>query len=711
MYIVFVVGSCTGPAASSEQCSMSKRSSGQRRTGCAAEIIVEEDEHDVGTGTTCNAYNCTTSLQVQAPSTASSKASSTFSFQKKRKLANDTITFSDDRTSTTTPTIPTAEIGVVDCGASEIDDETFFAEFVATRRPCILTNASGNIRLLPSPQLLVKDEGNETTTGCHLSTARTADADPPSPSTTGVYWTIPTVTAAVSAMYDARHKNVTVQVERRLSHKERFGRERSAQRQIVLPLHTFLNEQDCKCRTTNVPPPSDEKEKLVKVTTRLNNQDATNGNDKPASTWKDLCHYYLSTQDRNDTCDDSERSETDATGVLARTAIQEHNSSSNRSSHTNHSPINGDRRRSEDRPPRPFFGAPCRILLDSHYIPFHFPLAGRLVLHSCQLWMGNCSTTSSSEASINSVDARSHSSSSSTTSTHSGLHHDFHDNFYTVLAGRKEFILYPPEQAPFLALAGTIETIHPNGLISYTSHPTVADGRSATHVSFMNSPSKLGPSKHAFAFSADNDSHADDFETSVEIEVNDDNDDAESSDDDEEEVVLGYGFDYESDEGSKDYHNDKIDQAVFTKSLSTHSAHDDFDEVAGLDEEKLPGDEKITECASTGNLPDHFSWIDPVLDSREGIVATYPAFAKSQEIRIVLEAGQTLFLPASWLHCVISSTSNTTSNGDDCDTSQSDVTVPSSIHMAVNYWYHPPDNLTNFHHPYNDRNYWENAAE
>lgn len=49
----------------------------------------------------------------------------------------------------------------------------------------------------------------------------------------------------------------------------------------------------------------------------------------------------------------------------------------------------------------------------------------------------------------------------------SGLHHDFHDNLYVLLQGRKRFRLYPPRAAPHMYTQGRLRHIHRNGRIVY----------------------------------------------------------------------------------------------------------------------------------------------------------------------------------------------------------------------------------------------------
>ncbi|KAG8992997.1 hypothetical protein FRB90_000818, partial [Tulasnella sp. 427] len=96
----------------------------------------------------------------------------------------------------------------------------------------------------------------------------------------------------------------------------------------------------------------------------------------------------------------------------------------------------------------------------THALKDDFPLVpklmGNLVLQQVNLWVGKSKNGSSS-----------------------GLHHDFHDNLYCLLQGRKRFVLYPPSQSHNLQPHGKIKKVHPNGLISYEHHPVRSDGLSA----------------------------------------------------------------------------------------------------------------------------------------------------------------------------------------------------------------------------------------
>jgi len=85
--------------------------------------------------------------------------------------------------------------------------------------------------------------------------------------------------------------------------------------------------------------------------------------------------------------------------------------------------------------------------------PLRPAIAGNLVPQNVNVWMGRTKGGSSS-----------------------GLHHDYHDNLYIPVEGRKKFDLYAPSDAPFLYTRGTLRRIHPNGRINYRGEETLGDG-------------------------------------------------------------------------------------------------------------------------------------------------------------------------------------------------------------------------------------------
>lgn len=253
----------------------------------------------------------------------------------------------------------------------------------------------------------------------------------------------------------------------------------------------------------------------------------------------------------------------------------------------------------------PFQTTPCKELLQNKFIPETVAHSGNLILHSVNLWMGNTKEGSSS-----------------------GLHHDYHDNFYFLVQGRKRFRLFSPDCAPHMYTYGDIQCIHENGRISYEGSEARADG--------------------------------------VPLEVIQEQfDNDESDEDDEPEVILGMGFDYkdEDEESNDDRNNGEYDEK------------DDFDDVMGKDDN----------CETR---PDNFSRIELEKSDND---SHFPLFKTCRQVTMELKAGQCLYLPAGWFHEV-------TSYGGEGD--------KASTHMAVNYWYHPPDALDNYEQPYADE-YWK----
>ena len=65
----------------------------------------------------------------------------------------------------------------------------------------------------------------------------------------------------------------------------------------------------------------------------------------------------------------------------------------------------------------------------------------------------------------------------------SGLHHDYHDNLYILLQGRKKFRLYDPSQVQHMYTYGRLRKVHRNGRIVYEGQGEVLeDGTDAMDV-------------------------------------------------------------------------------------------------------------------------------------------------------------------------------------------------------------------------------------
>lgn len=202
---------------------------------------------------------------------------------------------------------------------------------------------------------------------------------------------------------------------------------------------------------------------------------------------------------------------------------------------------------------------------------------------------------------------------------------------------------------------GTIERIHFNGVISYLGSEMHADGTPI--------------------LKDDDDSSKDE--------------DEDEDDESEEEVVLGKGFDYKSDDDDEDDDDDNDDE----DSLANVDVDgpDDFDTLVAASLAQSEGDtnEKDSQQNETSR-PNSFSRIDPANVDQE----KFPHFGTCQEYIVELTAGQILYLPAGWFHCVTSYSSQTTGANDPIGN------YDDPVHMALNYWYHPPDQLDSYTNPY-----------
>ena len=201
---------------------------------------------------------------------------------------------------------------------------------------------------------------------------------------------------------------------------------------------------------------------------------------------------------------------------------------------------------------------------------------------------------------------------------------------------------------------GIIEKIHFNGKISYLGMECRADG-----------------------ILLDNDN------TSI------DND--EDIREDDEEAVIGKGFDYHENDDSDDM-GDFDENDI-----------DDFDEIDGDDDDVLDSDASFDNKQKQDML--HFSKIpSTMLNNKQELAEKYPKFDSSCESIIQLDAGQSLYLPAGWFHEVQS----LSSCSSDKNMKESGL---EECHAAINYWYHPPDVLSNYDFPYKDRTFWSRNSK
>lgn len=265
---------------------------------------------------------------------------------------------------------------------------------------------------------------------------------------------------------------------------------------------------------------------------------------------------------------------------------------------------------------------PVLQLLQNGDVPLRHELLGNLVPMNINVWMGAGQNSSS------------------------GLHHDYHDNLYLLLRGRKRFRLYSPADAENMYTVGTLAKVHPNGRINYEGFLTREDGtEEAAHAAML----------------------AQDAQEKAEREL-------EEAEKDLENNVPGAQERVRKAEEALD--------AAMELALEAEAGDEFYDDFNDSDED-INEDEEETEnrvkrqkighnddCVDPCKVPINFS---QVKNPESANSAMFPNFYNATPCFAEVKAGDMLFLPAGWFHEV-------TSFRDD-----------GGSHFALNYWMHPPN--------------------
>ncbi|KAG8976367.1 hypothetical protein FRB93_013275 [Tulasnella sp. JGI-2019a] len=305
-------------------------------------------------------------------------------------------------------------------------------------------------------------------------------------------------------------------------------------------------------------------------------------------------------------------------------------------------------------------------------------LMGNLVLDQVNLWIGRSKDGSSS-----------------------GLHHDFHDNLYCLLQGRKRFVLYPPSSSEHLYPNGKIDTVHSNGLISYQHLPVRADGltpfdAAEHHLAIAKArldaglrrtakPETVSKLKKEYKKARKVWIVAQGESTAV---------DEGERDSDDADVILRK---LEAEE-----HRSGKGRKGASPNRSTRAGSKSNDEEWGgvlspttidpAPTSTTPSDPSSFSRISTARLHAHLNLSTTAINPSP-VPGQYPDLIKAEKPYVVeLQPGEMLHLPASWWHEV---------------TSTGTTLASEAPHVAFNYWFHPPD-LSNrlFDEPYSDQVLW-----
>ncbi|KAF0697506.1 Aste57867_11816 [Aphanomyces stellatus] len=248
----------------------------------------------------------------------------------------------------------------------------------------------------------------------------------------------------------------------------------------------------------------------------------------------------------------------------------------------------------------------------------------------------------------------------STDGSTTGLHHDYHDNLYILLRGKKRFRLYSPGDVEAMYTRGALLKVHPNGRINYEGEETTAYG------------ADLKAEQAVSAFTA---------QQRAEKELED------------AELDLANGVAGAADRvaAAEEALEMAMDEAMDAEFDEEEDAGDDDDEDGGDDDEDNdeefdydPSSELLVD--KTVKFPTNFSRVKTDRPAAE-ITADFPRFHDAKAVFADVQVGEMLYLPASWFHEVVS--------------------YGNEGHLALNYWYHPPDAADNFANPYTS-DFWSN---
>ncbi len=285
--------------------------------------------------------------------------------------------------------------------------------------------------------------------------------------------------------------------------------------------------------------------------------------------------------------------------------------------------------------------------------PLRPKIMGNLIPQNLNLWFGNNKDGASS-----------------------GLHHDYHDNLYILLRGKKKFRLYSPEDTEKMYSRGKLLRVYPNGRINYEGEETTAYGADL----LADTAAKASKAKE----------EAEQKLLEAEQKVKDGVPGAEEELEFAEEMLdkaMDALIDIEMD-------GDDDDDNIEDK-LENFGESEDESGVFGDDSDN--NDNSETEEASkyclvdkTVKDPNNFSLISPHTLLREAeLLEKYPRMRDTKPAFCELVEGDMLYLPASFWHEVTSFGAG--SNG----------------HLAMNFWFHPPDIVDNFKQPYST-DFWPN---
>lgn len=310
--------------------------------------------------------------------------------------------------------------------------------------------------------------------------------------------------------------------------------------------------------------------------------------------------------------------------------------------------------------------SPVKELMSAGLISNTGPnLMGKLVLMNVNTWIGRCDDSKGNS---------------------SRFHHDYHDNLYILLQGRKKFRLASPAYVGQLPTGGKVDTVFANGRISYKGFEVREDGAPPEAAESLKLTLRLREINRLMESTTDP-KKMEDLENELDQVLAKQLDMERGSADVEED-------DYGVEDGGESSQN------AFTNALTNKKLILNSDGNSDGESEEEDGDG----CNDDSDEPVlNFCNFDSFEAEKRGVPVK----------EVELETGDALYLPAGWYHEVFSSSS--TAATPSTNKSKNHLRCcgihgfHENVHMAINYWYFPPNTGSSYERPYNDT-FWEEAV-
>ena len=260
----------------------------------------------------------------------------------------------------------------------------------------------------------------------------------------------------------------------------------------------------------------------------------------------------------------------------------------------------------------------------------------------------------------------------------SGLHSDMADNCYILLQGKKKFTLYAPSDFQFASLYGRVTRVHWGGLLNYEGEETNACGET-----MAEQRSRIVDDLLYELSRCEDDQRREKMEDELyqicieQLRKGEIQEDDEFRDDYVDDDQIGSNDDEDEDgEEEENVHPSKWKacQGVALSQFSNDS-----------ESESIDNSTKKTKTEEFIDFPPSFSKINT--DSPT-IHKDFRQFAKATPVYVTLQAGDALYLPASWLHEVRSESDVADEITNSYQSAANDKFIG---HFAMNYWFYPPD--------------------